>query len=166
MGRAPATLSSGLKKGPWTVEEDMKLKEYIDQHGAGNWRLLPKNAGLQRCGKSCRLRWTNYLRPDIKQGRFSFEEEEAIIQLHSVLVNKCVQQLAAVDNSALTTKSFNESQLSSQLQNHALIFTRSSSASSSGTANNAGAILVLGRDLVVVPKLIHPIPPALSPAEA
>ncbi|KAJ8552047.1 hypothetical protein K7X08_028490 [Anisodus acutangulus] len=32
-----------------------------------------------------------------------------------------------------------------------------------GTANNAGAILVLGRDLVVVPKLIHPIPPASSP---
>lgn len=44
--------------------------------------------GLQRCGKSCRLRWTNYLRPDIKRGRFSFEEEETIIQLHSVLGNK------------------------------------------------------------------------------
>ncbi|KAI7738173.1 hypothetical protein M8C21_007556, partial [Ambrosia artemisiifolia] len=43
---------------------------------------------LQRCGKSCRLRWTNYLRPDIKRGRFSFEEEETIIQLHSVLGNK------------------------------------------------------------------------------
>lgn len=44
--------------------------------------------GLQRCGKSCRLRWTNYLRPDIKRGRFSFEEEETIIQLHSILGNK------------------------------------------------------------------------------
>ncbi|CAM8992512.1 unnamed protein product [Rhodiola kirilowii] len=88
MGRAPATSSSGLKKGPWTTEEDLKLKEYIDQHGAGNWRILPQKAGLQRCGKSCRLRWTNYLRPDIKRGRFSFEEEEAIIQLHSVLGNK------------------------------------------------------------------------------
>ncbi|KAJ6421924.1 hypothetical protein OIU84_026956 [Salix udensis] len=53
-----------------------------------NWRSLPKNAGLQRCGKSCRLRWTNYLRPDIKRGRFSFDEEETIIQLHSVLGNK------------------------------------------------------------------------------
>lgn len=46
--------------------------------------------GLQRCGKSCRLRWTNYLRPDIKRGRFSFEEEETIIQLHSMLGNKYV----------------------------------------------------------------------------
>ncbi|KAJ6416498.1 hypothetical protein OIU84_002371 [Salix udensis] len=44
--------------------------------------------GLQRCGKSCRLRWTNYLRPDIKRGRFSFEEEETIIQLHGILGNK------------------------------------------------------------------------------
>ncbi|CAN1831934.1 Serine/threonine-protein phosphatase BSL2 [Linum perenne] len=35
-----------------------------------------------------------------------------------------------------------------------------------GTANNAGAILVLGRDLVVVPKLIHPLPPAISSPEA
>ncbi|XP_022885210.1 serine/threonine-protein phosphatase BSL3 isoform X2 [Olea europaea var. sylvestris] len=34
-----------------------------------------------------------------------------------------------------------------------------------GTANNAGAILVLGRDLVVVPKLIHPLPPAISSSE-
>uniref|UniRef100_A0A0D9X0A5 Uncharacterized protein n=1 Tax=Leersia perrieri TaxID=77586 RepID=A0A0D9X0A5_9ORYZ len=88
MGRAPCCEKSGLKKGPWTPEEDEKLVAYIKEHGQGNWRTLPKNAGLSRCGKSCRLRWTNYLRPDIKRGRFSFEEEEAIIQLHSILGNK------------------------------------------------------------------------------
>ncbi|KAK4397967.1 Transcription factor [Sesamum angolense] len=88
MGRTPCCDKNGLKKGPWTPEEDMKLTQYIEMHGPGNWRTLPKNAGLQRCGKSCRLRWTNYLRPDIKRGRFSFEEEETIIQLHSVLGNK------------------------------------------------------------------------------
>ncbi|KAI4384996.1 hypothetical protein MLD38_003073 [Melastoma candidum] len=88
MGRAPCCDKNGLKKGPWTLEEDNKLVTYIQTHGPGNWRTLPKNAGLERCGKSCRLRWTNYLRPDIKRGRFSFEEEEAIIQLHSVLGNK------------------------------------------------------------------------------
>ncbi|OIT40533.1 PREDICTED: protein ODORANT1-like [Nicotiana attenuata] len=88
MGRSPSSDKNGLKKGPWTSEEDNKLIEYIQVHGPGNWRSLPKNAGLQRCGKSCRLRWTNYLRPDIKRGRFSFEEEETIIQLHSVLGNK------------------------------------------------------------------------------
>ncbi|KAK6157242.1 hypothetical protein DH2020_011490 [Rehmannia glutinosa] len=88
MGRSPCCDKNGLKKGPWTPEEDMKLTQYIQMHGPGNWRTLPKNAGLERCGKSCRLRWTNYLRPDIKRGRFSFEEEETIIQLHSVLGNK------------------------------------------------------------------------------
>ncbi|KAJ7981381.1 MYB transcription factor [Quillaja saponaria] len=88
MGRAPCCEKNGLKKGPWTPEEDLKLINYIQTHGPGNWRSLPKNAGLERCGKSCRLRWTNYLRPDIKRGRFSFEEEETIIQLHSVLGNK------------------------------------------------------------------------------
>ncbi|XP_061978106.1 transcription factor MYB102-like [Populus nigra] len=88
MGRAPCCDKNGLKKGPWTPEEDQKLVDYIQKHGYGNWRTLPKNAGLQRCGKSCRLRWTNYLRPDIKRGRFSFEEEETIIQLHSILGNK------------------------------------------------------------------------------
>ncbi|OWM91321.1 hypothetical protein CDL15_Pgr000265 [Punica granatum] len=88
MGRAPCCDKDGLKKGPWTPEEDQKLINYIQKHGNGNWRILPKNAGLQRCGKSCRLRWTNYLRPDIKRGRFSFDEEEAIIQLHSILGNK------------------------------------------------------------------------------
>nr|GME02637.1 transcription factor MYB102-like [Ipomoea batatas]GME12247.1 transcription factor MYB102-like [Ipomoea batatas] len=89
MGRSPCCVDkSGLKKGPWTPEEDQKLIHYIQANGPGNWRTLPKNSGLQRCGKSCRLRWTNYLRPDIKRGRFSFEEEETIIQLHSVLGNK------------------------------------------------------------------------------
>ncbi|KAL7213204.1 hypothetical protein ACSBR2_015830 [Camellia fascicularis] len=88
MGRTPCCEKNGLKKGPWTPEEDQKLIDYIQKHGYGNWRTLPKNAGLQRCGKSCRLRWTNYLRPDIKRGRFSFEEEETIIQLHSILGNK------------------------------------------------------------------------------
>ncbi|XWS09917.1 hypothetical protein CRYUN_Cryun39dG0031000 [Craigia yunnanensis] len=79
---------NGLKKGPWTAEEDQKLIDYIQEHGHGRWRTLPKNAGLKRCGKSCRLRWSNYLRPDIKRGKFSIEEEETIIQLHSVLGNK------------------------------------------------------------------------------
>ncbi|XP_039046495.1 transcription factor MYB41-like [Hibiscus syriacus] len=88
MGRTPCCDKTGLKKGPWTPEEDLKLTNYVQIHGPSNWRSLPKKAGLQRCGKSCRLRWTNYLRPDIKRGRFSFEEEETIIQLHSVLGNK------------------------------------------------------------------------------
>ncbi|KAE8657422.1 Transcription factor MYB51 [Hibiscus syriacus] len=78
----------GLKKGPWTPEEDQKLVSYIRQHGDGNWRVLPAKAGLRRCGKSCRLRWINYLRPDIKRGKFSLQEEQTIIQLHAILGNR------------------------------------------------------------------------------
>ncbi|XP_010274278.1 PREDICTED: transcription factor MYB39-like [Nelumbo nucifera] len=88
MGRSPCCDESGLKKGPWTPEEDQMLIEFIQKNGHGSWRALPSLAGLNRCGKSCRLRWTNYLRPDIKRGKFSDEEEKIIIDLHSVLGNK------------------------------------------------------------------------------
>ncbi|KAM7487456.1 hypothetical protein LguiB_024940 [Lonicera macranthoides] len=88
MGRSPCCEKVGLKKGPWTSEEDQKLLAYIEQHGHGSWRALPTKAGLQRCGKSCRLRWTNYLRPDIKRGKFSLQEEQTIIQLHALLGNR------------------------------------------------------------------------------
>ncbi|GLU05392.1 hypothetical protein SLE2022_224940 [Rubroshorea leprosula] len=88
MGRSPSSDDSNLKKGPWTPEEDQKLIDYINKNGCGSWRALPKLAGLNRCGKSCRLRWTNYLRPDIKRGKFSEDEERLIINLHSVLGNK------------------------------------------------------------------------------
>ncbi|XP_076881882.1 transcription factor MYB106-like [Bidens hawaiensis] len=87
MGRSPS-FEKGLKKGPWTMEEDRKLVAYIEEHGHGSWRALPAKAGLQRCGKSCRLRWTNYLRPDIKRGKFSLQEEQTIIQLHALLGNR------------------------------------------------------------------------------
>ncbi|CAL4886623.1 unnamed protein product [Urochloa decumbens] len=78
----------GLKRGPWTPEEDRILVAHIERHGHSNWRALPKQAGLLRCGKSCRLRWINYLRPDIKRGNFTREEEDAIIQLHHMLGNR------------------------------------------------------------------------------
>uniref|UniRef100_A0ACD5ZK76 Uncharacterized protein n=1 Tax=Avena sativa TaxID=4498 RepID=A0ACD5ZK76_AVESA len=89
MGRSPCCeKEGGLKKGPWTPEEDQKLLAHIDQHGHGCWRSLPAKAGLRRCGKSCRLRWTNYLRPDIKRGKFTLQEEQSIIQLHALLGNR------------------------------------------------------------------------------
>jgi myb proto-oncogene protein len=131
MGRSPCCeKEAGLKKGPWTPEEDQKLLAFIEQHGHGCWRSLPAkageddgassisrrssfpfhsfvmrssmqcahahewcvwrlpSAGLRRCGKSCRLRWTNYLRPDIKRGKFTIQEEQTIIQLHALLGNR------------------------------------------------------------------------------
>ncbi|XP_074580790.1 transcription repressor MYB6-like [Curcuma longa] len=89
MGRAPCCeKAAGLNKGPWKPEEDQILVNHIRGFGHGNWRALPKQAGLLRCGKSCRLRWMNYLRPDIKRGNFTEEEEETIVQLHRKLGNR------------------------------------------------------------------------------
>ncbi|CAH2038778.1 unnamed protein product, partial [Thlaspi arvense] len=88
MGRRPCCEKMGLKKGPWSAEEDRILINYIRLNGHPNWRALPKLAGLLRCGKSCRLRWINYLRPDIKRGNFTPQEEETIINLHQILGNR------------------------------------------------------------------------------
>nr|AOA49799.1 R2R3-MYB transcription factor MYB4 [Cenchrus purpureus] len=88
MGRSPCCEKAHTNKGAWTKEEDDRLVAYIKAHGEGCWRSLPKAAGLLRCGKSCRLRWINYLRPDLKRGNFTEEEDELIIKLHSLLGNK------------------------------------------------------------------------------
>ncbi|KAL9247711.1 hypothetical protein vseg_021114 [Gypsophila vaccaria] len=88
MGRPPCCDKEGVKKGPWTPEEDILLVSYIQDHGPGNWRAVPTNTGLLRCSKSCRLRWTNYLRPGIKRGNFSEQEEKMIIHLQALLGNR------------------------------------------------------------------------------
>ncbi|KAH9307895.1 hypothetical protein KI387_035806 [Taxus chinensis] len=88
MGRSPCCEKAHTNKGAWTKEEDEKLVAHIRAHGEGCWRSLPKAAGLLRCGKSCRLRWVNYLRPDLRRGNFSEEEDELVIKMHALLGNK------------------------------------------------------------------------------
>ncbi|KAG8373048.1 hypothetical protein BUALT_Bualt12G0130300 [Buddleja alternifolia] len=88
MVRSSCVDKNGLRKGAWTQEEDNKLGAYILRYGHWNWRLLPQYAGLARCGKSCRLRWMNYLKPGIKRGAYSKEEEDLIAKLHHELGNK------------------------------------------------------------------------------
>ncbi|KAL3655638.1 hypothetical protein CASFOL_000034 [Castilleja foliolosa] len=84
MGRSPCCDKSKVKRGTWSPDEDATLKNYLHKHGtAGNWITLPHKAGLRRCGKSCRLRWLNYLRPDIKHGGFTQEEEDTICNLYN-----------------------------------------------------------------------------------
>ncbi|KAJ4956468.1 hypothetical protein NE237_013251 [Protea cynaroides] len=72
-----------LRRGPWTVEEDLILINYINSHGEGRWNSLARYAGLKRTGKSCRLRWLNYLRPDVRRGNITLEEQLLILELHS-----------------------------------------------------------------------------------
>ncbi|XP_074369652.1 transcription factor MYB61-like [Apium graveolens] len=82
-----------VKRGLWSPEEDEKLMRHITSHGHGHgcWSAVPKLAGLQRCGKSCRLRWINYLRPDLKRGSFTEQEERTIIDVHRILGNRWAQ---------------------------------------------------------------------------
>ncbi|XP_061346324.1 transcription factor MYB24 [Gastrolobium bilobum] len=71
------------RKGPWTAEEDRLLIEYVKLHGEGRWNSVARLAGLKRNGKSCRLRWVNYLRPDLKRGQITPQEESIILELHA-----------------------------------------------------------------------------------
>ncbi|VAH22042.1 unnamed protein product [Triticum turgidum subsp. durum] len=77
-----------LRKGLWSPEEDEKLYNHIVRHGVGCWSSVPRLAGLHHCGKSCRLRWLNYLRPDLRRGSFSQQEEDHIVGLHQILGNR------------------------------------------------------------------------------
>ncbi|KAK3199711.1 hypothetical protein Dsin_023126 [Dipteronia sinensis] len=96
-----------LKKGPWTAAEDSVLTEYVRKHGEGNWNAVQRNTGLARCGKSCRLRWANHLRPNLKKGAFSPEEERLIVELHAQLGNKWARMAAQkskhINTAAATT---------------------------------------------------------------
>ncbi|KAG6433433.1 hypothetical protein SASPL_105047 [Salvia splendens] len=83
-----------MKKGPWTSAEDAILVEYVKRHGEGNWNAVQKHTGLARCGKSCRLRWANHLRPNLKKGAFTSEEERLIIELHAKMGNKWARMAA------------------------------------------------------------------------
>ncbi|XP_030457748.1 transcription factor MYB104-like [Syzygium oleosum] len=77
-----------LMKGPWTPVEDEILVQYVREHGEGDWNRVRRLTGVPRSGKSCRLRWLNHLRPDLKKGTFSDEEERLVVELHARFGNK------------------------------------------------------------------------------
>ncbi|KAI3455769.1 hypothetical protein Pfo_012432 [Paulownia fortunei] len=93
-----------VKRGLWSPEEDEKLVRHITTHGHGCWSSVPKLAGLQRCGKSCRLRWINYLRPDLKRGSFTEQEERTIIDVHRILGNRTDNEVKNFWNSCIKKK--------------------------------------------------------------
>nr|WRO64718.1 MYB transcription factor protein [Rosa persica] len=77
----------GVRKGAWTREEDDLLRHCMKTHGEEKWHQVPSKAGLNRCRKSCRLRWLNYLKPNIKRGGFTEDETDLIFRLHKLLGN-------------------------------------------------------------------------------
>ncbi|KAF8088482.1 hypothetical protein N665_0540s0004 [Sinapis alba] len=88
MGAGWGMVEEGWRKGPWTAEEDRLLIDYVRLHGEGRWNSVAKLAGLKRNGKSCRLRWVNYLRPDLKRGQITPHEETIILELHAKWGNR------------------------------------------------------------------------------
>ncbi|XP_019177398.1 PREDICTED: myb-related protein MYBAS2-like isoform X1 [Ipomoea nil] len=77
-----------VRKGPWTEQEDVQLAFYVNLFGDRRWDFLSKISGLKRSGKSCRLRWVNYLHPGLKRGKMTPNEERLILELHSKLGNR------------------------------------------------------------------------------
>ncbi|PWA38476.1 homeodomain-like protein [Artemisia annua] len=81
----------GVKKGAWSEEEDNKLRAYMERYGHLNGRLAPKFTGVSRSGKSCRLRWMNHLRSNIKHRNFTKVEDNIIKDLHSKIGNNLLE---------------------------------------------------------------------------
>nr|AZP55090.1 transcription factor R2R3-MYB [Lilium hybrid cultivar] len=85
---SPSPVLRLVRKGAWTQVEDDLLKRCIERHGVVRWSRVPQLAGLNRCRKSCRLRWLNYLDPRIRRGQFDEDEDDLIIRLHKLLGNR------------------------------------------------------------------------------
>ncbi|CAN1168991.1 Transcription factor MYB1 [Linum perenne] len=83
-----------LRKGAWSEEEDRLLRRCVDTFGEGRWHQVPLRAGLNRCRKSCRLRWLNYLKPNIKRGDFAYDEVDLMIRLHKLLGNSTLRSFS------------------------------------------------------------------------
>jgi len=96
MERDGGSDEDNLKKGPWTTSEDSILIDYVTKHGEENWNNVQGNACLNCCGKNCRLRWANHLRPNLKKGAFSHEEEKLIVKLHAQFGNKLARMVVLV----------------------------------------------------------------------
>jgi hypothetical protein len=76
-----------LKKGHWTNEEDLKIREGIKLFGR-NWSLIARNLFSNRNAKQIRDRYTNYLDPSVNKGKFSISEDLRILELFNFYGSK------------------------------------------------------------------------------
>ncbi|XP_021901093.1 LOW QUALITY PROTEIN: transcription factor MYB58-like [Carica papaya] len=172
-GRSPCCDKSQVKKGPWSPAEDLRLITFIQKHGHGNWRALPKEAGLMRCGKSCRLRWINYLRPDVKRGKFTREEEDTVIRLHETWGNKwsriasCLpgrtdNEIKNIWNTYLKKRVFSESKHQKKESTKFPSTSSSSSSSSSTCTSSPNTMPSMEENSMVIKEVNEPVNSSLS----
>ncbi|PIN03041.1 Transcription factor, Myb superfamily [Handroanthus impetiginosus] len=74
----------------WRPEEDALLRAYVKQYGPRDWHLVSDrmNQPLNRDAKSCLERWKNYLKPGIKKGSLTEEEQRLVVHLQAKHGNK------------------------------------------------------------------------------
>ncbi|XP_047337159.1 transcription factor AS1 [Impatiens glandulifera] len=74
----------------WRPEEDSLLRSYVKQYGPREWNLVSQrmNTPLNRDAKSCLERWKNYLKPGIKKGSLTDDEQRLVISLQAKHGNK------------------------------------------------------------------------------
>jgi hypothetical protein len=88
-------LRPNLKKGPWNLKEDQLLVGAVTASLAVigpitkmDWQAVADSILPERTGKACRERWISRLDPSIDRSRFTKEEDDALLSLHSTLGNK------------------------------------------------------------------------------
>ena len=74
-------LQPGLIKGPWILEEDRKLVDWVKNNGPNRWSQCSENI-KGRSGKQCRERWCNSLNPKVVKGNWTLEEDFKIFILY------------------------------------------------------------------------------------
>ncbi|THU70558.1 hypothetical protein C4D60_Mb08t26260 [Musa balbisiana] len=176
MGRTPCCDKAQVKRGPWSPEEDVVLKKYIEGHGTGgNWIALPQKAGLKRCGKSCRLRWLNYLRPDIKHGGFTKEEDDIICGLYNNIGSRHLRLFSfplPLNYDSVSVWSVIASQLPGRTDNDIKNYwntklkkrrTMAMVAAQESSSNNTTSIDTIVDRINVSPRPPPPPPPSTSP---
>ncbi|KAK8614436.1 hypothetical protein V6N13_122792 [Hibiscus sabdariffa] len=129
--------TSQIRKGPWKAEEDEVLINHVKKYGPRDWSSIRSKGLLQRTGKSCRLRWVNKLRPNLKKYKLKLnprllQEERVVIELQAQFGNKWAKIATYLpgrtDNDVKNFWSSRQKRLARILQNSG---TPSSSSSSS-----------------------------------
>ncbi|KAG6605484.1 Transcription factor MYB48, partial [Cucurbita argyrosperma subsp. argyrosperma] len=133
----------GIRKGPWTEQEDIQLICFVGLFGDRRWDFIAKVSGLNRTGKSCRLRWVNYLHPGLKRGKMSTQEERLVLELHAKWGNrwsKIARKLPGRTDNEIKNYWRTHMRKKAQEKRRALCSSSSSSSSSSSCSSSSGPV--------------------------